>query len=68
MVRVNVPLLANLQHGHDLSRSEAFQMVINIAELGVDDRQALKVMPDIQFFRHAHAAMQLHGLLTDKAT
>src|ERR1700723_1830526 len=37
-----------------------------IAELDVDGRNPLEVMADIQFIRHAHAAMELHRLVGDK--
>lgn len=41
--------------------------MVDIAELGVDHRQALEVVADIEFVGHAHAAMKLHGLLADEA-
>src|SRR5437764_15072152 len=39
------------------------QMIGGIAELDVDRAYSLEVMADVQFVAHAHAAMQLPGLL-----
>ena len=45
---------------------ERGQMMIGIAQLGLDHCEAHEVMADRQFIGHAHAAMQLNGGLTDK--
>ena len=42
--------------------------MVNITELRIDNGQAFEIMPGIQLFRHAHAAMQLHCLLADETT
>src|SRR5437763_1935002 len=42
------------------------QMIRGIAELDVDGAYSLEVMADVQFVAHAHAAMQLYGLLCDE--
>src|ERR1700722_13349228 len=40
--------------------------MIDIAERGLDDRQALEPVRRGYFIGHAHAAVKLHGLLADK--
>ena len=45
----------------------ALQVEVHIAELGVDHGQALEVVTDAEFVGHAHATMQLHGLLAHEA-
>jgi len=44
------------------------QLVIEGAELGVDQRQPLEVVTDIELVSHAHAPVKLHGLLANEAT
>ena len=41
-------------------------MIIRIAELRVNYQQALEIVPDSQFFSHAHATVQLHRIFTNK--
>src|SRR5206468_3925371 len=43
------------------------QMIGGIAELDVDGAYSLEVVADVQLVAHAHAAVQLHGLLCDKS-
>src|SRR5665213_649535 len=45
----------------------ARQVVIHRAELGLDQRRALEVMADRHFLGHAHAAVELDGVLADEA-
>ena len=42
-------------------------MMVDIAKLTVNHGQALEVMTDGQFFRHAHTAVDLNGLLPNEA-
>src|SRR5438445_11841137 len=42
------------------------QMIGGVTELDVEGAYPLEVVADVQFIAHAHAAMQLHGLLCDK--
>ena len=46
---------------------EALGMEIGVAEGQVDGGQALEIMADDEFVRHAHAAMDLDGVLADVA-
>jgi hypothetical protein len=41
--------------------------MVDIAEHRVDHGQALEIVPDIELVRHAHATVQLYGLLPDEA-
>src|SRR3546814_10549921 len=44
------------------------QVVTDVAELALDHRRALEVATERQLVSHAHAAVQLHGVLADEAT
>ena len=41
--------------------------MVLVTEHGVDHGQALEIVTNMQFIRHAHAAMQLHRLLAHEA-
>ena len=43
-------------------------MMVGVAEQGVDQRQALEVVADIQLVGHADATMDLDLLLADEAS
>lgn len=43
-----------------------FQMLVRTTELQLDGHQPFEVMTDDQLVGHAHPAMQLHRLLSDK--
>jgi len=47
-------------------RGELLQVVVGVAELGINNQQPLEVVADPELLRHAHAAMQLHRILTDE--
>src|SRR5512147_1791036 len=49
-----------------IQRGEARQVMLGVAELLRDHRQAPERVRHLQFFRHAHAAVQLHRLLADQ--
>ena len=49
----------------DLEAGVFFQVMILIAEHRFDHGQAFEKVTDIQFVCHAHATMQLHGLLAN---
>ena len=51
-----------------LERAESLQMEVCIAEQGVDNGQTLEVVANVQLFGHAHATVQLHGILANKLT
>ena len=40
-------------------------MIVLVAKHSIYHRQALEVVTHVQFIRHAHAAVQLDGLLAD---
>src|SRR5689334_1940231 len=42
-------------------------MIRRVTKLDVDGQNTFEIMADIQFVAHAHAAMKLNRLLTDKA-
>jgi hypothetical protein len=44
----------------------SLQMKIYVTEQRIDDRQTFKVVPNVKFFGHTHASVQLHSVLTDK--
>src|SRR5690348_12180424 len=48
-------------------RGEALEVMIGVAELLPGDRQAAEGVADLKLLGHAHAAVQLHGLLADVA-
>jgi len=48
-------------------RSIALQMRIAVAEHELRRRKTFEPVADDEFIGHAHAAMQLHGLLSDEA-
>src|SRR5258708_29922040 len=43
------------------------QMIGGVAELDIDGAYSLEIVADVQLIAHAHTAMQLDGLLRDKA-
>ena len=53
--------------GHSALLRVPHQMIGRIAKLDVDGVYSLEVMTDVQFVAHAHASVQLHGLLCDEA-
>ncbi len=48
-------------------RNESLRMEVGVTEGQVDGGESLEMMADHQLIRHAHAAVQLHGLLTNEA-
>src|SRR5258706_15794735 len=50
-----------------LKRRKALQVMVRIAELLRDHRQAAEAVAHLQLLAHAHAAVQLHRLLADVA-
>src|SRR5512132_2272750 len=55
------------RRGYSILLRVPHQMIGRIAKLNVDGVYPLEVMADVQFVAHAHASMQLHGLLCDEA-
>ncbi len=49
-----------------IHRGEALQMMIGGPKGHVDHRQTLEIMPDRKLVGHAHAAVKLHGPLSDE--
>ena len=45
-----------------IERRVALQVVVDVAEHGVDHRQPLEVVSDVHLVGHAHAAVELHRL------
>ncbi len=59
-------MLASLALGGRVELRVAQHVVGGIAELDVDGGNPLEVMADIELVGHAHAAVQLHGLIGDE--
>src|SRR5690606_20695502 len=55
-----IPALAVAQLG------VAAEVPVGVAELAFDHGDALEVVADIEFVGHAHAAVDLHGVLADE--
>jgi hypothetical protein len=43
-------------------------MKIDITEQDIDHREAFGIAPNVEFLRHAHATMQLYGVVSDETT
>src|SRR5262245_2030339 len=51
---------------HATHARERREMIVGIAEHGIDHRDALEVVADLVFHRHADAAVELDRLLADE--
>src|ERR1700734_1846381 len=55
-----------LRRDQSAARSDQIEMMIGVAELRVDDREAFEVVADHRLHGHADAAMDLDRLLADE--